>query len=77
MASGSGITFTGWADGPFNEKKPFGKVDAVVAGDNIEFSQQRWDAIKAVRTGRATPEQRALVMETDRVMQEALGLREE
>lgn len=65
----------GWDSRPFNEDKPFGKADAIVAGDNIEFSQARWEAIKAVKARRATPEQIALVHETDEIMKQAVSQR--
>jgi hypothetical protein len=61
---------------PFNENKPFGK-GTVVSADNVAHSKTRWEATKAVRAGTATPEQTLLVHETDRIMQEALSLREE
>jgi hypothetical protein len=67
---------TGWDPKPFNEKRPFGRGATVVGGDNIEFSRVRREAIIAVKNGRATPEQRALVMETDAVIQECLEGRE-
>lgn len=63
----------GWDKGTFNENNPFGKA-TVVGGDNIEFSRERWDATKAMKRGKATPEQAALVRETDRIMQEAIAL---
>lgn len=60
---------------PYNEKSPFGRGATVVTGDNIEYSKQRVEAIRAIKSGSATPEQRALVSETDAVIQEALGTR--
>ncbi len=65
----------GWLK--FNEKRPWGRKGTPVQGDNIDFSKDRWEATKAARRGKATPEQRALVEETDQVIQEALGLMEE
>lgn len=59
---------------PYNARNPFGK-STVVAGDNIPFSRDRWEATKAVRLGRGTPEQIALVNETDLIMQEAVSQR--
>lgn len=61
-----------WAD--YNEKRPWGRKGTPVRGDNIDFSRERWEATKAARQNRATPEQRALVEETDQIMQEALGM---
>ena len=61
----------------FNEKKPWGKHGTPVRGDNIEFSQERWAATKACRLGKATPEQRKLVEDTDQIIQEALGIIDE
>lgn len=75
----SGVTVTMQS---YNEKSPFGKSSkhsdvAVIGGDNIEFSRIRYEAIQAVKRGQATPEQRALVTETDTIIQEALGGGEE
>jgi hypothetical protein len=58
---------------PFNEKNPWGRKGTPVAGDNIEFSRERWAATKACRRGNPTAEQRMLVEETDQIIQEALG----
>lgn len=57
------------------DKKDFnmGREGVVIGGDNIEFSRLRRDAWTAYRSGRATPEQVALLRETDNVMQRALG----
>ena len=63
-----------WA--PFNEKKPFGK-GTTVGGDAITYGKIRWEATKAVREGRATPEQTLLVHDTDRVIAEAMEIRGE
>ena len=65
----------------FDEKRPFGKTTkfstvAVIGGDNIPHSQQRHEAIKAMKAGRATPEQVSLVHRTDEIIQEALALRD-
>ena len=68
---------TGWDSAPYNEKRPFGRGATVVGGDNIEFSRERRTAIIAVKAGRATPEQRALVEDADRIIQECLEGREE
>ncbi|MQB00202.1 MAG: hypothetical protein GEU78_07910 [Actinobacteria bacterium] len=65
----------GWDPKPFNEQNPFGKMSTVVRGDNIEFSRARVDAIRAVKSGRATPEQHALVAEADQVISDALSKR--
>jgi hypothetical protein len=48
-------------------------MSTVVGGDNIEFSRRRVDAIRAIKSGRATPEQHALVAETDQVISDALS----
>ncbi len=66
-----------WDPKPFNEKRPFGRGATIVGGDNIEFSRVRREAIIACKHGRATPEQRALVEETDAIIQECLEGREE
>ncbi len=63
---------TGWDPKPFNEKRPFGRGATIVGGDNIEFSRVRREAIIACKNNRASPEQRALVMEADAVIQECL-----
>ncbi len=61
-----------WDPKPFNEKRPFGRGATIVGGDNIEFSRDRRLAIIACKENRATPEQRALVMETDAIIAECL-----
>ena len=66
-----------WAKGAFNEKRPWGRKGTPVQGDNIEFSKERWEATKACRLGKGTAEQRALVEETDQIIQEAIELMEE
>lgn len=66
----------GWV--PYNESSPFGREATVIGGDNIQHSKTRWEAVKAMRQGRATPEQVALVQEADHVVQIALeGRRKE
>ncbi len=65
---------TGWDPKPYNEKRPFGKGATIVGGDNIEFSRVRREAIIACKQNRATPEQRALVEETDAVIAQCLGI---
>ena len=67
----------GWDKGAYNEENPFGRKATVVGGDNIQFSQIRRQAIKAVKAGTATPEQISLVHETDRVISEAISKMEE
>ena len=52
----------GWAD--FNENKPFGK-GTVIGGDNISHSRVRYDAVKAMKAGTASPEQMLLVHDAD------------
>jgi len=64
-----------WDNKEFNERKPFGAGATVVAGDNIQHSRNRWEAIKAMRSGRATPEQAALVHETDELFKDAMSQR--
>ena len=54
---------------------PWAAGDAVVTEDNVMFSQLRYDAIKAVKEHRATPEQIALVREADKVLAEAMKMR--
>lgn len=56
---------------------PWQSGDTVVTDDNVMFSQLRYDAIKAVKEGKATPEQIALVREADAKYQEAMRLRKE
>ena len=63
---------------PFDEKYPWGKpapgtTIVAIGGDNIEFSRYRRDAIVAMRSGRATPEQAALVRETDEIYSQAIN----
>ncbi len=65
----------GWDSKPFDEKRPFGK-GTIVGGDNIEFSRVRREAIIACKNNRATPEQRALVLEADAIIHECLEGRE-
>ncbi len=45
--------------------KVFDPRDTLVTEDNIEASKARWEAIKAVQAGRATPEQRKLLQDLD------------
>jgi len=59
-----------WDNAPFNENKPFGK-GTVVGGDNIDHSRERWEAIKAVKERRATPQQTQLVHDADMWYQNA------
>jgi len=66
---------TGWDTHPYNERHPFGSKATVVGGDNIYFSRVRHEAIRAMKEGRATPEQAALVNEADVIMQEAVAKR--
>lgn len=56
----------------FNERYPFGKGATVIGGDNIHFSQLRHQAVQRYRQGQATPEDMALLYETDRAMQTIL-----
>lgn len=49
--------------------------DTLITEDNIMASKERYRAIEAMKNGTATPQQAALVMDTDRVMKEALELR--
>lgn len=65
----------GWEK--FNEQNPFGKRATVVGGDNIAHSAARYQAIKAMREGRATPEQMALVHETQTMIHGVMERREE
>jgi len=65
----------GWAPAPYNEKNPWGKGSVVITSDNAEASKARHEAIKAVNEGRATPDQRALVDQTDATMAEAVAKR--
>jgi hypothetical protein len=51
---------------------PWPKGDIVVTPDNVDASFVRWEAIKAMKTRTATPEQVALVRDCDAVMQEAM-----
>ena len=59
---------------PFNEAKPFGNCHSF-GKDGEKFGKIRWEATKAVVAGTATPEQLALVEETDAVMQQAMAER--
>ena len=56
---------------------PWSAGDSVVTEDNVIASQLRYDAIAAVKLRKATPEQYALVAETDRVMKEAVQMYKE
>ncbi len=62
----------------YNEKNPWGKSGkgsdvAVITEDNGHASLRRTEAARAVREGRASGEQRALLAETDAAIQSALG----
>jgi len=54
---------------------PWDGGDVVVTEDNVYASQLRYDAIKAVKERRATPEQVKLLQDCDKVMQEAMATR--
>lgn len=60
---------------PFNEKNPWGKEAVAISEDNITASTARHEAIKAMKERRATPEQRALVLEADAAIQDVLSKR--
>ncbi len=65
-------------DLPYDEKHPWGKpnpnsVIVTIGGDNIEFSQMRRDAVRAVQNRTATPEQAALVREADEIYSQAIN----
>ena len=62
-----------WAN--YNEKDPWGKGSFEITADNEMASRTRHAAIMAVREHRETPEQAALVAETDVVMSEAVAQR--
>lgn len=53
----------------------FKNGEIIITEDNIYASKSRMRAIEAMRTGTATPEQAQLVMDADRVMQEAMEQR--
>jgi hypothetical protein len=54
---------------------PWKSSDTVVTSDTVEKAQVRHEAIKAMKAGRATPEQRALVEDLDSVLQKAAQTR--
>ena len=54
---------------------PWERTDTVVTEDNVHASLLRYDAIKAVKAGKATAEQRKLLADCDKVMQEAMATR--
>lgn len=56
----------------FNEENPWGRGATVVTEDNVQASRIRDLAIIAVKQRTATPEQYALVAETDAAMQYAM-----
>ena len=56
----------------FNEENPWGRGATVVTEDNVQASRIRDQAIIAVKARTATPEQYALVAETDAAMQYAM-----
>jgi len=62
----------GWQ--PFNERKPFGNCHSF-GKDGEKYGKIRWEAIKAVRDGTATPEQELLVADADAAMQQAMAER--
>lgn len=69
-------------DLPYDEKHPWGKPTkfstiVTIGGDNIEFSRQRREATQAMKRGNPTPEQAALVRETDVVISQAINGSEE
>lgn len=49
--------------------------DVYVDGEGLDKAKIRYEAIQAVKAGTATPAQRELVFDTDRVMQEAMKMR--
>jgi hypothetical protein len=53
----------------------YGHVDAVVQGDNILKSKERYAAIEAVKRGTATQEQIELVAAADQLYQDAMSQR--
>ena len=53
----------------------FKNGEIIITEDNIYASKNRMRAIEAMRSGTATPEQAQLVMDADRVMQEAMEQR--
>ena len=67
------MAFAGWDKQAFNEKNPWGKGSTVITEDNAAFSTVRRAAIIAVKARTATPEQTALVAETDAAMAEAVA----
>lgn len=69
------LSTNNWASGPFNEKKPFGNA-SVIKGDNIGKSMDRYRAFNAARAGTATPEQRILLEECDRLINDVIDRRD-
>ncbi len=56
----------------FSAEAPWGRGATVVTEDNVIHSRVRHAAIMAMRQGRATPEQAALVYDADAAIQMAL-----
>ena len=56
-------------------ERTFDPGDTIITPDNIHASQRRYEAMQAIRDGRATPDQYKLVQDADKVMAEAMELR--
>jgi len=52
---------------------PWDRRDTVITEDNIRASQVRYEAIKAIEAGTATPEQHALLNDLQAEIDKAFG----
>ena len=59
-----------WAK--FNEKHPWGRDGVAITGKTITDGAELRDAVRAKQNGVATPEQEAIVMGTDLLVQQLL-----
>ncbi len=50
----------------------YAPTDTIISEDNIRASKTRYEAMKAVKSGRATPEQLALLRDLDAALQRAI-----
>ena len=61
-----------WA--PYNENNPFAGGPSF-GKEGEKFGKMRWDAMKAMKDGVATPEQIELVEDADKAYQKAMAAR--
>lgn len=59
---------------PFNEQNPFAGGPSF-GKEGEKFGRKRWEAMKAMKNGEATPEQIELVEDADAAYQKAMAAR--